>query len=92
MSTIKVTKYSYLLPELQTSLGLLLIGRIMLLDAMDSPSGKNRKSKADLKKLEAEIDQLTDEINVTELLHEAALLVGDYKEFRGRKNSSLNSN
>ncbi|GAA4469826.1 hypothetical protein GCM10023189_57440 [Nibrella saemangeumensis] len=92
MQTVKVTKYSYILPELQTSLGLLLIGRIMLLDSMDSPSGKSRKSKAALRELEEKIDLLTDEINVTELLHEAALLVGDYKEFRNRKNSSLNPN
>ncbi|WP_266367073.1 hypothetical protein [Tellurirhabdus rosea] len=83
MSTVKITKYSRQLPELRTSLSLIQLGRVLL--AQHSHL-RNRSQFADtiieLAKMDEKIEALREEIAVTELLHEASVLVGNYEELR----------
>lgn len=64
------TRHSRALPELRFSLNLLYVGRLLLgmhTETADQP----------LALIDEHIEALTDELVATELLHEAAKLVGD---------------
>ncbi|MBC8151565.1 MAG: hypothetical protein H7Z72_01505 [Bacteroidetes bacterium] len=70
METEPTTRHSRALPELRFSLSLLYVGRLLL--AMNiSPAN------APLDHIDERIEAVTDELMATELLHEAAVLVGD---------------
>ncbi|AQG79027.1 hypothetical protein [Spirosoma montaniterrae] len=64
------TRYSNALPELRFSLNLLYVGRFLL--GMQ-PSVNNEQVDT----FDERIEDVTDELVATELLHEAAVLVGD---------------
>ena len=79
MKTAKVTKFSRALPELHVALNLLCVGRVIM--------GFSAESKAleaddllELSGIDERIETINDELQATELLHEAAILVGDYEE------------
>lgn len=63
------TRHSRVLPELRFSLNLLYVGRFLL--------GMNQTSTTDLEAFDERIEDVTDELIATELLHEAATLAGD---------------
>jgi hypothetical protein len=63
------TRYSSALPELRFSLNLLYVGRFLL--GMKTPSDDA------LDAFDERIEDVTDELIATELLHEAATLAGD---------------
>ncbi|ADB36875.1 hypothetical protein [Spirosoma linguale] len=67
-----VTRHSPVLPELRFSLSLLYVGRLLL--GMKSPSVAVDES---LDAFDERIEDVTDELVATELLHEAAILAGD---------------
>lgn len=70
METEPATRYSRALPELRFSLSLLYVGRLVL--------GMNAVPADDpLDLIDERIESITDELVATELLHEAAVLVGD---------------
>lgn len=72
MQTEPVTRHSPALPELRFSLSLLYIGRFLL--------GMNASSTTIDEGIDAfdeRIEEVTDELVSTELLHEAAVLAGD---------------
>ena len=66
------TRHSHTLPELQFSLNLLYVGRLLL--GMKSTSLQTDES---LEAFDERIESVTDELVSTELLHEAAVLAGD---------------
>ena len=68
MQTEPQTRHSRALPELRFSLSLLYVGRLLLGLKAVSP---------DLDMFDERIENLTDELVSTELLHEAAILAGD---------------
>ncbi|MGF7214572.1 hypothetical protein GGR92_000712 [Spirosoma lacussanchae] len=70
MQTEPHTRHSHSLPELRFSLNLLYIGRFLL--GMQSAGASDRLDEFDEK-----IEDVTDELVATELLHEAAVLAGD---------------
>ncbi|GAB3995723.1 hypothetical protein GCM10028807_36620 [Spirosoma daeguense] len=72
MSTEPQTRHSNTLPELRFSLSLLYVGRFLL--GM-TPSLPNQNDKLD--EFDERIENVTDELVATELLHEAAVLAGD---------------
>ena len=63
------TRHSRALPELRFSLNLLYIGRFLV--------GMNAPSTNELDAFDERIEDVTDELIATELLHEAATLAGD---------------
>lgn len=63
------TRHSRALPELRFSLNLLYVGRFLL--------GMNHTPAIDLDVFDERIEDVTDELIATELLHEAATLAGD---------------
>ena len=63
------TRHSRALPELRFSLNLLYVGRFLL--------GMNTSSGDTLDAFDERIEDVTDELIATELLHEAATLAGD---------------
>lgn len=65
------TRHSRALPELRFSLNLLYVGRLLL--------GMNQSPAANdtLDAFDERIEDVTDELVATELLHEAAVLAGD---------------
>jgi hypothetical protein len=63
------TRHSRVLPELRFSLNLLYVGRFLL--------GMNHTPAIDLDAFDERIEDVTDELIATELLHEAATLAGD---------------
>jgi hypothetical protein len=63
------TRHSHVLPELRFSLNLLYVGRFLL--------GMNQTPEIDLDVFDERIEDITDELIATELLHEAATLAGD---------------
>jgi hypothetical protein len=72
MQTDPQTRYSPALPELRFSLNLLYVGRLLL--------GMKASSLATDEGIDAfdeRIEDITDELVSTELLHEAAILAGD---------------
>ncbi len=70
METEPTTRYSRTLPELRFSLSLLYVGRLLL--------GMNTTvADEPLDLIDDRIEAVTDELVATELLHEAAVLVGD---------------
>lgn len=70
METDPATRHSRALPELRFSLSLLYVGRLLL--------GMNTVADEEpLDLIDERIEAVTDELVATELLHEAALLVGD---------------
>ncbi|GAB2544262.1 hypothetical protein [Spirosoma aerophilum] len=72
MQTEPTTRHSPALPELRFSLNLLYVGRLLL--------GMKAHSTAVDESLDAfdeRIEDVTDELVATELLHEAAILAGD---------------
>ncbi len=70
MNTEPVTRHSRALPELRFSLNLLYVGRLLL--GMNTPNANDP-----LDRIDEHIEAVTDELVATELLHEAAVLVGD---------------
>lgn len=70
METEPTTRHSRALPELRFSLSLLYVGRLLL--GMNAPPDEEP-----LDLIDARIEAFTDELVATELLHEAAVLVGD---------------
>ena len=72
MQTESQTRYSRTLPELRFSLNLLYVGRLLL-------GMKDTSLIVDegLETFDDHIENVTDELIVTELLHEAAVLAGD---------------
>lgn len=82
MNTVKVSKYSRQLPELYTHLNLLKLGQSLVYQsARCRRSHSLSESILELIRFEQRIEAVTDEIRSTELLHEAALLIGDYWEY-----------
>lgn len=72
METEHTTRHSRALPELRFSLSLLYVGRLLL--------GMNTVAPDEpLDLIDERIEAVTDELVSTELLHEAALLVGDVR-------------
>jgi hypothetical protein len=69
MSDDLQTRHSRVLPELRFSLNLLYVGRFLL--------GMNQIAATDLDAFDERIEDVTDELIATELLHEAAMLAGD---------------
>ena len=69
MSDDLQTRHSRVLPELRFSLNLLYVGRFLL--------GMNQTATADLDAFDERIEDVTDELVATELLHEAAMLAVD---------------
>ena len=63
------TRHSRALPELRFSLNLLYVGRFLL--------GMNAAAGTELDAFDERIEDVTDELIATELLHEAATLAGD---------------
>jgi hypothetical protein len=72
MSIEPQTRHSTALPELRFSLNLLYVGRLLL--GMKSPSLITDER---IGAFEERIEDVTDELVTTELLHEAAVLAGD---------------
>ncbi len=68
------TRYSQQLPTLLSALHMLYVGRALAGFVADSQSPS---LAVDLGVVDATIEAFTDELCATELLHEAALLVGD---------------
>ncbi|GAB4042013.1 hypothetical protein [Spirosoma jeollabukense] len=66
------TRHSTTLPELRFSLNLLYVGRLLL--GMKSPSPITDEG---IDAFDERIEDVTDELVATELLHEAAVLAGD---------------
>lgn len=79
MKTVKITKFSRIIPELHVALNLLCVGRVIMGFSAES----NAFEAADLPELsciDERIEIINDELQATELLHEAAILVGNYEE------------
>ncbi len=74
MTDEQPTRFSGQLPNLLASLHLLYVGRLL---AGFVATAQNAQPGPDLSAVDATIETITDEIRATELLHEAALLVGD---------------
>ena len=72
MSIEPQTRHSTALPELRFSLNLLYVGRLLL--GMKSPS---LTADEGIGAFDERIEDVTDELVATELLHEAAVLAGD---------------
>jgi hypothetical protein len=72
MQTEPRTRHSRALPELRFSLNLLYVGKFLL--GMNASSSTNDTS---LDAFDERIEDVTDELIATELLHEAAVLAGD---------------
>ena len=72
MQTEPQTRHSPALPELRFSLNLLYVGRLLL--GMKSPSIATDEG---IDAFDERIEDVTDELVATELLHEAAVLAGD---------------
>ena len=72
MQTEPQTRHSPALPELRFSLNLLYVGRL-LLGMKSSALTTNERIDA----FDERIEDITDELVSTELLHEAAILAGD---------------
>ncbi|AUD00631.1 hypothetical protein [Spirosoma pollinicola] len=72
MQTDPQTRHSRALPELRFSLNLLYMGRLLL--GMKSTSLANDDG---IDAFDERIEDVTDELVSTELLHEAAILAGD---------------
>lgn len=79
MKKVKVTKYSRVLPELHVTLNLLWAGRILMGFSAES-SAVDAEELIELSRIDEQIETISDELQATELLHEAAILVGDYQE------------
>lgn len=80
MKSVKITKYSRVLPELHVALNLLCVGRILMGFSAES-SDIESDELIELSRIDERIEAVTDELQATELLHEAAILIGDYQEF-----------
>ena len=72
MQTESQTRHSHVLPELRFSLNLLYVGRLLL--GMQSASPLTTEG---IDAFDERIEDVTDELVATELLHEAAVLAGD---------------
>ncbi|AKD56608.1 hypothetical protein [Spirosoma radiotolerans] len=72
MQTDPQTRHSPALPELRFSLNLLYVGRLLLGMKASSLTNDERIDAFDER-----IEDITDELVSTELLHEAAILAGD---------------
>ncbi|MFD2573001.1 hypothetical protein ACFSUS_20330 [Spirosoma soli] len=72
MNAEPVTRHSRALPELRFSLNLLYVGRLLLGMSTPSPTLEDGIDAFDER-----IEDVTDELVATELLHEAAVLAGD---------------
>ncbi|GAB3557560.1 hypothetical protein [Spirosoma fluminis] len=66
------TRHSRILPELRFSLSLLYVGRLLV--GMQSTS---ETTEDDIDTFDERIEEVSDELVATELLHEAAVLAGD---------------
>ncbi|KAB7731064.1 hypothetical protein F5984_09610 [Rudanella paleaurantiibacter] len=73
METEPNTRHSAQLPPLRFSLNLLYVGRMLLGMSADKPLLADEAVEA----IDEYIEAVTDELVATELVHEAALLVGD---------------
>ncbi|GAA4396068.1 hypothetical protein GCM10023187_03750 [Nibrella viscosa] len=72
MHTEQTTRYSRSLPELRFSLNLLYVGRLLL--GMAAQASVHDEH---LEEIDERIEEVTDELVATELLHQAAVLAGD---------------
>ncbi|GAB3494588.1 hypothetical protein GCM10027341_10930 [Spirosoma knui] len=72
MNAEPTTRHSRALPELRFSLNLLYVGRLLV--GMQSTSDVTEDG---IDAFDERIEEVTDELVATELLHEAAVLAGD---------------
>jgi len=70
MNTEPITRHSQTLPNLNFALNLLYVSRLLL--GMTHPASDDY-----LDEIDERIEEVTDELVSTELLHEAAVLAGD---------------
>ncbi|WP_128543836.1 hypothetical protein [Larkinella soli] len=92
MNLQKLTKYTPMLHELRASWGMLQAGKYLLAESVQNPSKypdffAYEKDIAELKRIEQKLDRLYDEIKATELLHEAAVLTGNFQEYSRKRNN-----
>ena len=71
MKSVKITKYSRILPELHVALNLLCVGRILMGFSAES-TNFDSEDLIELTRIDERIEAITDELQATELLHEAA--------------------
>ncbi|GAB3900499.1 hypothetical protein GCM10028803_23490 [Larkinella knui] len=96
MRVLKVTKYSPILHELRASWGVLQAGKYLLAESMQNRIPQEdlfayQNAIAEIGRIERKLDILYDEIQAVELLHQAAILVGNYEDMSGRKRSNGNT-
>lgn len=95
MRVLKVTKYSPILHELRASWGVLQAGKYLLTESMqnrgpDEDFFAYQNAVAEIGRIERKLEILYDEIQAVELLHQAAILTGNYEDMPGKKRSSDN--
>ncbi|GAB3282275.1 hypothetical protein GCM10027347_58440 [Larkinella harenae] len=96
MRVLKVTKYSPILHELRASWGVLQAGKYLLTESMqnrgpDEDFFAYQNAIAEIGRIERKLEILYDEIQAVELLHQAAIILGNYEDLSDRKQSSGNS-
>jgi hypothetical protein len=83
MNTVKVTKYSRRLPELRTSLSLLQLGRVLMVQAQKERDQVTfSHTIIEMAKVDERIEEVREQITMNELLHQAAVLIGNFNEYR----------
>ncbi|GAB3326181.1 hypothetical protein GCM10027299_25250 [Larkinella ripae] len=95
MRALKVTKYSPILHELRASWGVLQAGKYLLTESMQNRGPHEdffayQNAVAEIGRIERKLEILYDEIQAVELLHQAAILTGNYEDMPGRKRPSDN--
>ena len=96
MRVLKVTKYSPILHELRASWGVLQAGKYLLAESMQNRTPHEdlfayQNAIAEIGRIERKLDILYDEIQAVELLHQAAILTGNYEDMSDRKRSNGNT-
>lgn len=92
MRVLKVTKYSPILHELRASWGVLQAGKYLLSESMQNRIPADdlfayQSAVAEIGRIERKLEILYDEIQAVELLHQAAILTGNYQDMSSRKRS-----
>ncbi|MGA0556774.1 hypothetical protein ACO2Q8_09000 [Larkinella sp. VNQ87] len=96
MRVLKVTKYSPILHELRASWGVLQAGKYLLTESMQNKGPHEdffayQNAIAEIGRIERKLDILYDEIQAIELLHQAAILTGNFENLSDRKRSGDSS-
>lgn len=96
MRVLKVTKYSPILHELRASWGVLQAGKYLLSESMQNRIPTDdlfayQNAVAEIGRIERKLEILYDEIQAVELLHQAAILTGNYEDMSSRKRSNGNT-